>query len=199
MKAGIVDYRMGNLASVAKALETNGADWLISDDAAALEDCDLLILPGVGNFSAGMRNLERLGLTGLIKQWARADKPLLGICLGMQLLFDISDEGDTRGLGVLPGSVVRLPRNVKVPHMGWNTLKSDPASKVFGACDGRRFYFVHSYVCIPEDESVIAARTSYGLEFASAVETRNIVGVQFHPEKSSGLGLALLGRLLEAL
>lgn len=194
-----MDYRMGNLASVAKALETNGADSLISDDAVALEDCDLLVLPGVGNFSAGMRNLSELGLTSLVKQWADAGKPMLGICLGMQLLFDISDEGDTAGLSVLPGSVVRLPRNVKVPHMGWNILKSDPASNVFGACDGRRFYFVHSYVCIPEDESVIAARTSYGLEFASAVERRNIVGVQFHPEKSSGLGLELLGRFLEAL
>lgn len=199
MKAGIVDYRMGNLASVAKALERNGVDSIISDDADALTGSDLLVLPGVGNFSAGMRNLGDLGLTALVKNWAGEDRPVLGICLGMQLLFDTSDEGGTAGLGVLPGRVVRLPGNVKVPHMGWNTLKSDPGSETFGPCDGRRFYFVHSYVCIPEDESVIAARTSYGIDFAAAVESRNTVGVQFHPEKSSGLGLELLGRIVGAL
>ncbi|MGH2767532.1 MAG: imidazole glycerol phosphate synthase subunit HisH [Actinomycetota bacterium] len=195
MRAGIVDYRMGNLASVSKALERVGAESFVSGDPELLETSDLLVLPGVGNFAAGMGNLSRLGLAELVIDWAGEGRPLLGICMGMQLLFDWSEEGDTEGLGILPGKVVRLPGSVKVPHMGWNTIRA--SSDLFLPLDGRRFYFVHSYVCVPEGEEA-AAITDYGGGFASAVESGNAVGVQFHPEKSSADGLALLRRLLEA-
>lgn len=198
MKAGIVDYRMGNLASVSKALAKAGFEAFTSDDPSALESAEVLVLPGVGNFAAGMANLSRLGLTGFIRDWAASGKRVLGICLGMQLLFQHSEEGDTEGLGILPGGVVRLPSGIKVPHMGWNAIASAPSSPVFGPADGRRFYFVHSYVCVPED-SVVTATTSYGTEFASGVESGKIVGVQFHPEKSSGPGLDLLGRIRQEL
>lgn len=189
---------MGNLASVAKALARTGAEPFVSDDRAALFDSDLLVLPGVGNFAAGMANLERIRLVPFVREWASSGRPMLGVCLGMQLLFEYSEEGDTYGLGVLPGKVVRLSGGVKIPHMGWNEIKAASVSKVFGPGDGRRFYFVHSYVCRPED-SITSATTNYGGEFASGIESGKIVGVQFHPEKSSVLGLDFLRRILEAL
>lgn len=194
MNAGIVDYRMGNLASVAKAVERVGGSPAVSEDAAALKRSDLLILPGVGNFAAGMANLRRDGLDGFLREWAAEGRPLIGICLGMQLLFERSEEGDTEGLGVLPGKVVRLRGPVKVPHMGWNVIRVR-SSETLVPFDGRRFYFVHSYVCVPSEEP--AATTEYGEEFAAAVETDGIAGVQFHPEKSASDGLALLGRVLD--
>lgn len=194
MKAGIVDYRMGNLASVSKALARAGAEPFVSDDQEALEGADLLVLPGVGNFAAGMTNLSRLRLTRFIKEWASSGKPMLGICLGMQLLFERSEEGDTAGLGILPGKVVRIAGDVKVPHMGWNNLHS-PAAGMFAPDDGKYFYFDHSYVCAPSQDSAVAL-TTYGDDFVSAVVKDNLTGVQFHPEKSGADGLDLLGRLV---
>lgn len=188
---------MGNLASVSKALAHAGAEPFISDDPAALGTCDLLVLPGVGNFTAGMDNLHRLGLIPLISDWAAQRRPLFGICLGMQLLFSGSEEGNTRGLGILPGDVVRLPSGLKVPHMGWNEISSSNSSRIFGPADRRRFYFVHSYVCVPENQAIVSARTSYGIEFASGIEDGATLGVQFHPEKSADLGLELLGRICD--
>lgn len=195
MRAGVVDYRMGNLASVSKALERIGAEAFVSDEPGALAGADLVVLPGVGNFAAGMANLEQLGLDGFLAGWAEAGRPLLGICMGMQLLFERSEEGDAKGLGILPGSVVRLRGHVKVPHMGWNQVEAR-SSRVFHDVDGRSFYFVHSYVCVPE-EPIATAVTSYGEDFVSGVERDRIVGVQFHPEKSSADGLKLLARILE--
>jgi imidazole glycerol-phosphate synthase subunit HisH len=193
-RVGIVDYRMGNLASVAKALEKVGAESFVSEDRDALAASDIVVLPGVGNFSAGMANLRRGGLDAFVREWAGAGRPLLGICMGMQMFLDHSEEGDTAGLGILPGKVVRLRGDVKVPHMGWNTLRETTGFlQVF---EGRHFYFVHSYACVPAEE-VTAARTSYDETFASAVEAGNVIGVQFHPEKSSHDGLALLTAALQ--
>lgn len=190
---------MGNLASVSKAIEHAGAKAVVSDRIDELDDSDLLILPGVGHFGAGMDNLAELGLTDFIVDWAAAGKHLLGVCVGMQLLFEESDEGAARGLGILKGRVEQFDPGLKVPHMGWNTLQQQGDSPVFGEFDGRYFYFVHSYYCVPSDERVTAASTGYGVEFASAVHDNNVYGVQFHPEKSSDDGLALYARLLKAV
>lgn len=195
MRAGIVDYRMGNLASVAKALESVGISVTVSDDPARL-DSDLLVLPGVGNFAAGIDNLNRLGLVPFIREWAGSGRPLLGICLGMQLLFDRSEEGDIAGLGVLEGEVVRLPATEKVPHMGWNQISAEQGW--LAGADGRSFYFVHSYVCKP-DPSSVSATTDYAGRWASAVRQGRIIGFQFHPEKSSVDGLALLANVKEVV
>jgi glutamine amidotransferase len=193
-RVGIVDYRMGNLASVAKALEKVGAESFVSEDRDALAASDIVVLPGVGNFAAGMGNLRRGGLDTFVREWAGAGRPLLGICMGMQMFLDHSEEGDTAGLGILPGKVVRLRGDVKVPHMGWNTLRE--TTGFLEGFEGRHFYFVHSYACVPAEE-VTAARTCYDETFASAVSAGNVIGVQFHPEKSSHDGLALLTAALQ--
>jgi glutamine amidotransferase len=194
VKAGIVDYRMGNLASVAKALEEVGVATQVSDSRQDLASCDLLVLPGVGNFAAGIANIDELGLRSFIVDWAKSSKPIIGICLGMQLLFDSSEEGDSEGLGILKGKVVKLESGVKVPHMGWNTIHSPDELKEF---DGKHFYFVHSYVCVPTDQ-ITTATTSYGMTFASAVRSGNIWGLQFLPEKSSKDGISLLRTSVKA-
>lgn len=199
MKVGIVDYRMGNLASVSKAIEHAGGEVQVSDQTGELAGSDLLVLPGVGHFSHGMENLVEFGLKDFVVDWAAAGRPLLGVCVGMQLLFEESDEGDAAGLGILKGRVEQFDSSLKVPHMGWNTLQPQGGSALFQQFAGRYFYFVHSYYCVPSDDAVISARTEYGVQFASAVNDRNVYGVQFHPEKSSDDGLALYGRLLEEI
>lgn len=199
MRVGVVDYGMGNLASVAKAVEKVGAESFVSGDAAELGGADLVVLPGVGHFKAGMESLERLGLAGFLKGWAAAGRPLVGICLGMQLLFTHSEEGDVAGLGIVPGNVVLLEAGVKCPQIGWNAVSAKGASSdVLTPFEGRYFYFNHSYICRP-DGDVAAGRTDYGGEFVSSVHAGNVVGFQFHPEKSSRDGLALLARTLETL
>ncbi len=198
MRAGIVDYRMGNLASVSKAFEAAGAEAFVSDVPSELRSSNLLVLPGVGYFAAGMENLSSLGLADFVADWAADGKAMLGICMGMQLLFEESDEGPAKGLGILPGRVIRLRGDVKVPHMGWNQVDPVRESELFGPLAGRYFYFVHSYVCEAGDEAA-AARTDYGGEFISGVESGAVYGVQFHPEKSSNDGLALLRRLIQVV
>lgn len=199
MKVGIIDYRMGNLASVSKAIEHAGGTVSVSDQTAELEQSDLIVLPGVGHFSHGMENLVELGLKDFLVDWAAGGKPLLGVCVGMQLLFEESDEGEAKGLGILKGRVEQFEPSLKVPHMGWNTLQPQGESQVFAEFSDRYFYFVHSYYCVPTDDNVVSARTDYGVKFASAVHDRNVYGVQFHPEKSSDDGLALYRRLLEEI
>ena len=193
MKAAIVDYQMGNLASVAKAVERVGLEATVSSAVPELSSTDVLIIPGVGTFTAGMKNLADAGLIDFISEWGRSNRPTIGICLGMQLLFEHSTEGDTSGLGLLGGDVVRLPDDVKVPHIGWNEVAT-PSGSPFPAFDGRRFYFVHSYICRPSN-GMAAGLTSYGVDFVSIVATGNIVGLQFHPEKSSDTGLELLSEI----
>jgi len=195
MKVGIVDYGMGNLASVSKALEKAGAESFVSENPAELKKADFLVLPGVGHFAAGMRNLAERELDSVLAGWATAGKPLLGICLGMQLLFDESEEGPAEGLGLIPGKVIKLNGGQKIPHMGWNTINAIGGAALFEQFDGRSFYFVHSYVCTT-DKPLGGALTNYGADFVSAVESENVAGVQFHPEKSSADGIALLRRTL---
>lgn len=198
MKVGIIDYRMGNLASVSKAMEAAGAEFVISDQPEELSTVDLLVLPGVGHYAAGMANLRRLGLADFTVDWASSGRPLLGICMGMQMFYEESDEGGgpAQGLGILKGRVEKFEVDLKVPHMGWNTIQPVGSSPIFDEFAGRYFYFVHSYCCRPAGD-YIGTSTNYGVDFCSAVHEGNVVGAQFHPEKSSDDGIALYRRLLK--
>jgi glutamine amidotransferase len=205
----IVDYGMGNLRSVHKAAEQVGAEAKIVSTAREIMDATKIILPGVGAFRDCMRNLTELDLLDPIIRSIKEGKPFLGICLGLQLLFEESDEfGFHKGMGVLPGKVTRFPEAIRdsevdeplpIPHMGWNSVEIKKETPLFAGIEsGSYFYFVHSYYAIPEDPQDIAAVTPYGVEFASAVQRGNVYAVQFHPEKSQEKGLRLLrnfGRL----
>jgi glutamine amidotransferase len=193
----IIDYGMGNLRSVQKACEKVGAPAQIVTTPDAVRAADKLILPGVGAFRDAIHELRRLALVEPIIEYLRADRPFLGICLGLQLLFDVSHEdGEWPGLGVFGGDVVRFPTDLslKVPHMGWNTLQPTPAAAPLlrGVPDNASVYFVHSYYVRPRDESLIAARTDYGGLFVSMIAHGNLFATQFHPEKSQKVGLRLL-------
>jgi glutamine amidotransferase len=204
----IVDYGVGNLRSCAKGLERAGADAgrvvdvRVSDSAAEIERADAVVLPGVGAFGACMTSLAQSGLTDVVLRAAASGKPFLGICVGMQILFEESEEfGPVAGLGVLPGKIVRFrSRDVKIPHMGWNALqivKRTPA--LDGFADGTYVYFVHSYYAEPSDRALIAATSTHGSEtFTAAVARDNLFATQFHPEKSQHAGLALLGNFVRA-
>ena len=201
---GIVDYGMGNLFSVSKALERLGAEYIITSDKQTLLAADALLLPGVGAFRDAMLLLNEEGLTETIKEFAQTGKPLLGICLGMQLLFEDSDEnGLTEGLKLLPGSVRRFPgktnegESYKVPHMGWNKLQFVKESPLLNGLDEDFVYFVHSYFVDAKDSDVLLAKASYHEEVSAVVGHGNIFGMQFHPEKSSKLGMALLANFLK--
>lgn len=185
---------MGNLRSVSKALERVGFKIKVSSDPEDLKRADFVVLPGVGAFRDAMDNLKRLGLLkGILKHIERG-KPYMGICLGLQLLFEKSYEfGETEGFGILEGEVVLLPSKVKVPHIGWNQLwKRKPSDLLEGINDGEYFYFVHSYHVLPKRSEVVLSTTDYGVDFVSSVEYENIFAVQFHPEKSQKAGLKLL-------
>jgi glutamine amidotransferase len=192
----IVDYGMGNLRSVQKAIEKLGQRAEIVTRPEQIRSAPRLILPGVGAFRDAIHELKRLELVDPIREHIHSDKPFLGICLGLQLLFDVSHEdGDWPGLGVLPGEVVRFPpsEELKVPHMGWNTLEpTGPIRLLDGLPADASVYFVHSYYVVPRDASVIAARTNYGVPFTSMVARGNMFATQFHPEKSQKVGLKLL-------
>lgn len=191
----IIDYGMGNLRSVQKGFAQVGYHAEIVQDPAALEAADAVVLPGVGAFADAMENLKQAGLIDAIHQVVQAGKPFLGICLGQQLLFESSEEfGTTPGLGIFPGSVKRFPAGaLKVPHMGWNQIAiQQPSAILEGVPDGSAFYFVHSYYVQPTDPQVALTLTEYGLQFASVVGRDNVYGIQFHPEKSSVLGLRIL-------
>ncbi len=198
----IIDYDMGNLRSVEKALDKVGcAEAVITSDSAVIGRAEKLILPGVGAFGDAMSALADRDLIDAIKTAIGTGKPTLGICLGMQLLFDVSHEGgEHRGLGILRGSVVPfdLPRPFKVPHMGWNSLDYHTPSPLFaGVPAGEYFYFVHGYCCRPSDESIVAATTDYGGPICASVAKGNLFAAQFHPEKSQGVGLAVLKNFAE--
>ncbi len=201
----LIDYGISNLRSVQKAFEHLDTEVTLVDTPDRLAQAERLILPGVGAFPAGMKGLQERGLIEPIKQAAHAGKPLIGICLGMQLLFESSNElGDTQGLALLPGQVTRLGgqspaiRGLKVPHMGWNQLdvvRDHPL--VHDLVSGSYAYFVHSYAIYPEDQSIVLATTDYGGPFASIVGHDNVCGLQFHPEKSQAVGLQLLRNFLD--
>jgi imidazole glycerol-phosphate synthase subunit HisH len=196
----IADYGMGNRRSVEKALEHVGARVRITRDPAALEAADALVVPGVGAFPQGMRNLIELGLDDRIRAIAAAGTPVLGICLGMQLLFDRSSEHElTEGLGLLAGEVSALDAGgLRIPHIGWNDVRSEHPSPLTAGLPeaGCAFYHVHSLAARPEDPDDVIATTEYGERFATIVGHGNVFGVQFHPEKSSRDGLALLANFV---
>ncbi|MGD8624786.1 MAG: imidazole glycerol phosphate synthase subunit HisH [Anaerolineae bacterium] len=190
----IVDYGVGNLRSVQKALERVGAGATIQSDPAALDPAQGVVLPGVGAFGDGMAQLRARGLVEPLLRQVGQGKPLLGICLGMQLLFEESEEmGRHPGLGLLPGRVVRFPENdLKVPHVGWNRLRFAGHPLLAGIPPGAYAYFVHSYYARPQAPGDVLATTDYGLAFASVVGRGRVWGAQFHPEKSQEVGLRLL-------
>lgn len=190
----IIDYGMGNLRSVQKGLESIGLTASIATDPDQVVAAQGVILPGVGAFADAIQNLKDTGMDKAIFETVRLNKPFLGLCLGMQLMFSESEEdGIYQGLDLIQGRVIKLPPGEKVPHMGWNQINPVGGSPLFkGILDGSYFYFVHSYYCAPEEDVAIAT-SQYGIEFTCAVQKGNIMATQFHPEKSSSLGLKVLG------
>ena len=194
---GIVDYNMGNLASVINAFSKMGVDAVLEKNPKKLKDYDKLILPGVGAFGDAMEHLEANGMDIAIKDYAKSGKPLLGICLGMQLLFNSSKEfGDTKGLGLIDGEVIafdkqKFDHSLKIPHMGWNELFVQKDNPLFNGLKDEYLYFVHSYHIVCDDKYAIG-KTYYGYEFVSAVNKDNIYGIQPHPEKSHTNGLKII-------
>lgn len=197
----IIDYGVGNLRSVQKAFERIGAEAVVTSDAAAVSAAEGVVLPGVGAFGDAMRNLRRMGLAEATGDAIAEGRPFLGICLGMQLIFEESEEmGVHRGLGVFRGVVQRFPKPpgtapnpYKVPHIGWNEIHiRQPSPLLEGITDGSFTYFVHSYYVALEDPAIVLATTDYGLDFASIVGRDNVFGIQFHPEKSQDVGLRIL-------
>ena len=202
-RIAIVDYKMGNLRSVQKGFEHAGVtDVVVTDDPAIIGAADGIVLPGVGAFRDAAANLRDSGIDEVLRHRVGAGTPFLGICLGLQLLADIGyEDGEYKGLGLVPGTCEKLPAGVKIPHIGWNTVEYPRDSPLFeGIPESTAFYFVHSYRIVPRESDVIIGSTEYGVRFASAVQSGNLFAVQFHPEKSSTEGLKLLanfGRLAE--
>ena len=190
----IIDYGVGNLRSVEKAFAATGSPAVVTSDEGVLRKAERLVLPGVGAFGACMNALTERGFDTLVRERVAAGTPLLGVCVGMQLLFEESEEfGATRGLGLLPGRVRRFPDDLIVPHVGWNQIHQRVSHPLFdGVGDASFFYFVHSYYCEPARDEVVLGETDYGVTYASVVAQENLCGVQFHPEKSQAAGLRLL-------
>ena len=197
----IIDYDAGNLKSVEKALQSLGEDVLVTRDRQELLSADKVILPGVGNFGDAMEKLEGFGLVNVIQDVISQGKPFLGICLGLQLLFERSEEAPgVKGLGILKGEILRIPDGdgLKVPHIGWNSLKLQNQGRLFGGLEEEPYvYFVHSYYLKAEDPQIVKAVTEYGVEIDASVEQGNVFACQFHPEKSSRTGLAILKNFAE--
>lgn len=190
-KISIVDYGVGNLHSIRRGIELAGADARVTSDPTEIEAADAIVLPGVGAFDDAMSGLKEKFES--IMDEVRDGKPLLGICLGMQLLLTRSEEGKSMGLNIIPGEVVRLPNGLKVPQMGWNSLEIRREHPIIAdISSGSYMYFVHSYYARPKDSSTILATTDYGIGFPSIIARDSIIGVQFHPEKSSRIGLQML-------
>ena len=201
MKLVVIDYESGNLRSVSRALESQGVTPLVIGDASEFGDADAMVLPGVGSGPSAMDALNQRNLVDPIRDYISSGRPFLGVCLGLQLLLDRTEEGDAPCLGVVPGDTKLLPAGLKVPHMGWNsvTFKDDTANRhpvLAGIPDDSFFYFVHSYYA-PVEEPVTLGTTEYGLSFSSVVVRDNLWGVQFHPERSGEIGLKLLENFVE--
>lgn len=193
----IIDYGVGNLKSVEKAFQFIGSEAVVSHDKEFILKADAVVLPGVGAFADAMNSLEKAGMVEVVKQVIERDVPFLGICLGMQLLFDYSEEGGdaVKGLGIFNGSIKQLPldMDLKVPHMGWNLLKVKGDCPLFKNMPQNPYvYFVHSYYLDAQDKDVVSATTSYGIDFDVAICCKNVYATQFHPEKSGEVGLAIL-------
>jgi len=202
MKIAIIDYGMGNIHSVSKAIELCGAKPIVTNKKSQLSSCKKIVLPGVGAFDDAVAELEKLGLVSVIKEQIKNRKPFLGICLGMQLLFETSQEAKIKeGLGLLKGQVIKFSVKLgqKVPHMGWNNLGDLLADcpLLDGISAKEQVYFCHSYYPEPVDKSIVAATSDYGVKFASVLAKDNIYGVQFHPEKSQTVGLKIIKNFVE--
>ncbi len=188
----VVNYGGGNTRSVTLALERFGATPILATEQKHIENADGLVFPGQGANDPSMRNLRKSKLIDSIISFVESERPFLGVCLGLQLLFENSEEGTEPGLGIFKGSVKKLPGNVKTPHMGWNMVNfKKPNGSLFALPKDDYFYFVHSYYVVPSDNSLICGKTEYGLEFCSAVTYKNIFAVQFHPERSGEIGLQI--------
>lgn len=198
MKVVIVDYGAGNLHSVSRAVVHQGVRPLVTSSARYVADADALIVPGVGAAADTMANLIRHRLVEPIREYIASGRPFLGVCMGQQALFEVSEEGGRHEcLGILPGRVVRLPEGLKVPHMGWNQVRQVKAHAIFaGIPDQSFFYFVHSYYPSPDDPAVVIGETEYGVAFPSVVARDNVVATQFHPEKSGEMGLRMYANFL---
>ena len=194
----VLDYGSGNLRSAERALDRAGADVTVTADAAAARECDGLVVPGVGAFAACMEGIRAVGGDEVVRTRVAAGRPVLGICVGMQVLFDRGDEHGvvTEGIGVLPGRVDRLHARI-LPHMGWNTVRPAAGSTLFAGIENERFYFVHSYAVTPRGDGETV--TEHGEPFVSAVERDAVAATQFHPEKSGAAGLNLLRNWLRSL
>ena len=197
----IIDYDAGNIKSVEKALLKLGQEIKVTGDAQEILSADKVILPGVGAFGDAMKNLKSRGLDEVIHQVVEKGTPFLGICLGLQLLFERSDEAPgVEGLGVLPGEILRIPaaEGLKIPHMGWNSLHLEHDGRLFRGIDEQAYvYFVHSYYLKAKEEEIVKASTEYGVHIHASVEKGNVFACQFHPEKSSDVGLKILKNFVE--
>lgn len=198
----VIDYGMGNLRSVSKALELVGARTVVTSSKKAIESADAAVFPGVGAFGPALANLRRAGIYGAVKDTVASGKPFLGLCLGFQMLFESSTEGGRyRGIGAIPGDVVRFRDGLIVPHMGWNSIdyaSAEARERMFkGIPEGSFFYFVHSYYGRPAEKGAVAGVTRYGTRFCSAVISGKVWGCQFHPEKSGKNGLRLLSNFID--
>jgi glutamine amidotransferase len=192
VKIVVIDYESGNLRSVARALETCGVSPCVTGDPEEIGGADAVVLPGVGSGPAAMEALRLRGLTEPLKRYVASGKPLLGVCLGLQLLLDHTEEGDAPCLGIVPGAVRKLPPVLKVPHMGWNSVEFKKNHPVLaGIPQGSYFYFVHSYYAVPADQESVAGVTEYSIPFCSVYARDNLVATQFHPEKSGKVGLQI--------
>lgn len=198
MKVVVVDYGAGNLHSVSRAVVNAGTRPLVTSNPSYLDDAEAVIVPGVGAAADTMSNLRRTGFVEPIRDYISSGRPFLGVCMGQQALFDVSEEGgEHECLGILPGRVVRFSNGLKVPHMGWNQVRIIKHHPVFeGVDDGSYFYFVHSYYPQPTDPDVVIGETEYGVNFASVIARDNIVATQFHPEKSGEAGLRMYANFL---
>jgi glutamine amidotransferase len=190
----IIDYGVGNLRSVEKALEAVGADVVLTGDKGAIRDAEKLVLPGVGAFGECASRLRASGLDGLVLEAAEQQKPVIGLCVGLQLMFDEGHEfGVHKGLGLMRGRIVRFPEGLHVPQIGWNQIENlQPHPLLEGLNEGTYFYFVHSYHIVSDDQTDVLAKTEYGIRYPSICARGSVCGVQFHPEKSQDAGLKLL-------
>jgi len=200
MRVALIDYGIGNLRSVRKAIEGVGAEVIQTDQSEIILNCSKVILPGVGAFKDGMDGLQHRGLISTLKALIENETPLLGICLGMQILFENSTEmGSTQGLGFIDGNVLLFPsEELKIPHTGWNQLVRAGDSPLLNSIEnGAYVYFNHSYYCAPKNNMDVIAHTEYDITYASAIQKDSLYGVQFHPEKSQGIGLRIIKNFLE--
>ena len=200
LRAAVLDYDAGNVRSAKRGIDAAGAEARITSDPDVAEAADVLVIPGVGHFGTCSRRLRERGLEAVVRGFVADGRPVLGICVGMQLLYAGSDESEEPGLGLLPGRVVRFPTGAVVPHMGWDVVDVARPSPLLDGIDGRRLYFAHSYYAVPDAADHVLARCHYGGEqFPCVVQEGSVVGTQFHPEKSGAIGARLLSNWIGAL